>query len=280
LSQVLLNLGCGDRLHSAWTNLDFTSNSPAVQSHDLRRGIPLKDGVADAVYLSHLLEHFPRKEGQDLLKECYRVLRRGGVLRVVVPDLERTARLYLQALENALRGYQEWELRYDWMMLELYDQTVRETSGGGMLEYFQQKTVRERSFVLERLGGEARRLMRPVEACTSQQGRRHSSLTAGVFLRLRQLPSVARAKFLRLMLGGRDYRALEVGRFRLHGEVHQWMYDQFSLARALRSAGFEQSLAVGPTESQIPGWAEFYLDSEPDGAVYKPDSLYMEALKP
>ena len=34
------------------------------------------------------------------------------------------------------------------------------------------------------------------------------------------------------------------------------------------------------SESRIPGWSEFHLDTEPDGTVYKPDSLNMEAVKP
>jgi len=32
-------------------------------------------------------------------------------------------------------------------------------------------------------------------------------------------------------------------------------------------------------ESYIPDWASFNLDTEPDGTVYKPDSLYIEAIK-
>ena len=34
------------------------------------------------------------------------------------------------------------------------------------------------------------------------------------------------------------------------------------------------------SESLIPGWTKFNLDTEADGTVYKPDSMYMEAVKP
>lgn len=40
------------------------------------------------VYSSHTLEHFTRKEGLNFLKECHRVLRKKGIIRIVVPDLQ------------------------------------------------------------------------------------------------------------------------------------------------------------------------------------------------
>lgn len=81
-------------------------------------------------------------------------------------------------------------------------------------------------------------------------------------------------------MGEADNKALQIGRFRLQGEVHQWMYDRYSLARLLRKTGFHNPQPVGPTESQLQGWADYNLDTEPDGTIYKPDLLYMEAIKP
>jgi hypothetical protein len=57
------------------------------------------------------------------------------------------------------------------------------------------------------------------------------------------------------------------------------MYDQYSLTRLLRRVGFADPKRFDASESQIPGWVAYNLDTEPDGAVYKPDSLYMEAVK-
>jgi SAM-dependent methyltransferase len=48
----------------------------------------------DHIYCSHVLEHFTREEGARLLQECARVLREGGTLRVVVPDLARVVAAY------------------------------------------------------------------------------------------------------------------------------------------------------------------------------------------
>jgi hypothetical protein len=76
---------------------------------------------------------------------------------------------------------------------------------------------------------------------------------------------------------GAQYRTL--GQFRLSGEVHQWMYDRFSLPRLLRQAGFQRVTRQTAHTSAIPGWPQYRLDTEPNGAVYKPDSLFMEATK-
>lgn len=167
-----LNLGCGHRFHSAWTNVNFVSTDENVLAYDITQRIPFPDVSFDVVYHSHLLEHLSRQQAEFLIRECYRVLRPKSVLRVVVPDLEQIVRTYLIALEQASSASQEWAANYEWILLEMYDQTVREYSGGTMAEYL----TRQKSYILD--------------------------------------------------------------------------------------------------------WASFNLDTEPDGTVYKPDSLYMEAIKP
>lgn len=42
-----LNLGCGSRFHSPWTNVDFVANNPSVLRHDLRKGIPFANESFD-----------------------------------------------------------------------------------------------------------------------------------------------------------------------------------------------------------------------------------------
>jgi SAM-dependent methyltransferase len=66
--------------------------------HDLRRGLPADDGTVDAVYHSHVLEHLDRDIVPAFLTEVHRVLKRGGVHRVVVPDFETLCRRYLDHL--------------------------------------------------------------------------------------------------------------------------------------------------------------------------------------
>jgi ubiquinone/menaquinone biosynthesis C-methylase UbiE len=61
--------------------------NPDILVHDLRKPLPFKDNDLTAIYASHVLEHLYLTEAKNLLRECYRVLAPGGILRVVVPDL-------------------------------------------------------------------------------------------------------------------------------------------------------------------------------------------------
>ena len=58
------------------------------------------------------------------------------------------------------------------------------------------------------------------------------------------------------------------------------MYDSYSLGQILLEAGFKDICTRTATESYVEGWQKYNLDTEPDGSVYKPDSLFMEAKKP
>jgi predicted SAM-dependent methyltransferase len=266
----LLNLGCGGRFRPDWINLDLASIGVGVLACDLRKGIPFPDASFDVVYHSHVLEHFSSREGLELLKSCYRVLRPGGRIRVAVPDLERIARLYLEGLEKSTVGDAIWQQRYEWIFLEMYDQTVREFSGGGMLEYLRREPVPECEFVEARLGGEFRGLTRRSAPQNLTNRGRILKVWKGWLSR----------KMARLVLGREGLRAYDIGIFRNSGEVHRWMYDRYSLARILTESGFASPKQMGPAESGITGWTDFHLDTEPNGEIYKPDSLYMEATRP
>lgn len=277
-----LNLGCGNRYHPDWTNIDIVSRGPGVIAHDLSQGIPLPDASCDVVYHSHLLEHFPKDKALPFLRECYRVLKPGGIIRIAVPDLERIVRLYLKALEESTRGNELWTHHYNWIKLELYDQSVRERPGGEMAIYLRQEAIANEKFVLERIGLEGKSIIESKKRhkITSAQKIPHSTLIQILHLLHHFLrhPTSLRELLIKRILGA-EYELLQLGRFRRGGEVHFWMYDRYSLAQILKEAGFQNPQSFGATKSQIPGWTNYSLDTEPDGTVYKPDSMYMEAIK-
>jgi predicted SAM-dependent methyltransferase len=84
-----LNLGCGSRFHKDWVNLDKHPTNSQVQKYDVQNGIPFPNNTFNVVYHSHLLEHLTKENGRIFMYDCFRVLKPGGVLRVVVPDLEQ-----------------------------------------------------------------------------------------------------------------------------------------------------------------------------------------------
>jgi predicted SAM-dependent methyltransferase len=274
-----LNLGCGTRFNDAWTNIDRTSGARGVEAFDLDQGIPFPETSFDVVYHSHLLEHFSRKRALPFLRECYRVLRPGGVIRVAVPDLEKIVRAYLAITERADEPPETWASDYEWIMLEMYDQTVRTYSGGDMAEYLGRDRIPNEEFIVERCGSEAKAIIAAGRRSRSPQaGAKRRNGLSRLYIILRS-PSILRESLIKLLLG-KEYGALQTGRFREKGEVHRWMYDRHSLAMLLGACGFKQIVTRGAAESYVPDWAEFGLDTEPDGSVYKPDSLFMEAIRP
>ena len=82
--------------HDRLAKLSRLPDSIAV--HDLRKGIPYPDGSVDAVYHSHFLEHLDPPVARRFVREVHRVLKPGGVQRIVVPDLERLCTEYLAHL--------------------------------------------------------------------------------------------------------------------------------------------------------------------------------------
>jgi SAM-dependent methyltransferase len=80
----------------------FQLDWPAgIVIHDLRKPFPWPSRSAEAIYSSHTLEHFSRADGRQFVLECLRVLRPGGVLRLVVPDLRASVDRYLEGKVDA-----------------------------------------------------------------------------------------------------------------------------------------------------------------------------------
>jgi predicted SAM-dependent methyltransferase len=266
-----LNLGCGNKFHPEWTNIDFVSTGKNVIAHNLLRGIPMPDNAFELVYHSHVLEHFPKEKALPFIKECYRVLKKDGVIRIAIPDLELIAVNYLKQMTLALNGDQEAEKNYDWMMLELYDQAVREKSGGEMLTYLSQEKLTNESFVYQRIGHEGKAL-REFLVKRKDEGS-VQKISFG-----KKIKRMLKPAFWKKAILGKDTLYFETGKFRKEGEIHQWMYDRFSLKRLLEQAGFKNVQVKTAYESNIKDWSRFELETE-EGKVRKPDSLFMEGIK-
>ncbi len=263
--------------HPDWVNLDSSVSVPGVIKHDLRRGLPFPDASFDVAYGSHVLEHLEPGAAAQLLRECHRVLKPGGIARIVVPDLEAIARLYLEALGAAAAGEEQAEFRYDWAILEMYDQGVRTASGGRMAACLGRKlSEREARFVESRIGREAMQQAAPAPSSRSVPAR---SALRRLRSAARELRTQAAAACARLFLGADGATALREGLFRRGGEVHQHMYDHYSLQRAMGQAGFMQMRRCSEGASDIPEFARFGLEVR-EGQARKPDSLYLEGRKP
>ena len=102
----VLNLGCGgnrptderwvniDNLHAIFPDLDRPERKnmdaePNYLNADLRNGIPFEDGSVDGILASHFFEHLDAQEALVMVRECHRVLRPGGILRISIPDVKK-----------------------------------------------------------------------------------------------------------------------------------------------------------------------------------------------
>lgn len=272
MSRRMLNIGCGSRFHPDWVNVDLFPSSPKVRAMDIGKGLEFPDGSFDVVYHSHVLEHVPAERASALLGECGRVLAKNGVMRVVVPDLEQIARAYLKTVDEVITGAPGAEDRHAWMTLEMLDQMTRNRSGGRVAQIVSTASPELKRFAWERWGVEAERLWK----IPSKKGSNGRGLSLGQ-MRSRIVGGL-QSRALRLLLGT-SFPAYQNGLFRSRGEIHQWMYDRVSLKGLLVQAGLVDVACASARSSLVEGWEAFHLDTEPDGTVYKPDSLFMEGRK-
>ena len=175
---IILNLGCGTRTSPDVVNIDwsiylrikksrvfsllaqpfltggrrerFAGLPESVVVHDLARGIPYPDASVDAVYHSHFLEHLDRVDVVRFLHEVKRVLKPGGIHRIVVPDLETLCRAYLEHL-TACENDPEERTRHEPYIADIVEQMVRDEAFGSS----RQSPLRRR--IENRLLGDARK---------------------------------------------------------------------------------------------------------------------------
>ncbi len=308
MSLDLLNVGCGKRWDRRWVNLDIDPGCPEIVNHDVRQGLPFEEGKFDGIYQSHVLEHLSREDGDKMINECFRCLKAGGILRIVVPDLEGIARSYLRFLEEALAVDEGAEFRYDWTLLELFDQLIRVQSGGDVPAVLATGCDAEIDFVKSRIGCELESIESFQRHRKMETGGLEESVLRRVLRGVKRFtvePLYRSDVLLRMILGndyryavgfgrrrslvreviwkwslGSDYSLLKIAQFRESGEVHRWMYDRYSLGRILKRTGFTEVRVVDANRSLIPDWEEYSLDVNLEGEAAKPDSVYVEGVKP
>jgi predicted SAM-dependent methyltransferase len=282
-----LNLGCGSHfsVSKEWTNLDFSSSNEAVIGYNLLKGIPFEDESFNFIYHSHVLEHFNKEDGFNLLKECYRVLTINGTLRIAIPDLEMIIRNYLKYLELGLKDPENDLIRsnYNWMMIELYDQVVRNYSGGEMGKYLFQPVIDNEDFVYERIGKEGKDIRSSFLKSSKTIKNEEKLVVKQKSNFFNSIKHKIKTKLIFLLLKdtfqkNETFEFEKIGKFRLGGEIHQWMYDRYSLEYILKQIGFENFQIKSAFDSNIENWSTYNLDGE-DGIVRKPDSVFIEVNK-
>lgn len=92
-----VNFGCGNNRLDGWQNFDVEL--------DITNVLPFGDNAIDFILAEHVVEHTRYREAVLFLTECIRVLRPGGVARIIVPSVER---IMIHASDEYLKFIARW----------------------------------------------------------------------------------------------------------------------------------------------------------------------------
>ncbi|WP_287601761.1 methyltransferase domain-containing protein [Thiothrix sp.] len=178
-TQLKINLGCGLAVTQGWINIDGSFNALIAplplaihkiayklsgSNHyytfdeyhkllknnifyqaNLNNGIPTKDNSIDYIYTSHFLEHLYPEDAKKLIQDSYRTLKNGGLIRIIVPDLDYAIKLFnedkkKQALDsyffNGGSKFDQHKYMYDYVILH----DLLKASGFSNISKLQYKT--------------------------------------------------------------------------------------------------------------------------------------------
>jgi len=94
-----LNFGPGPnwvKPDSSWLSVDIEPEwGDIVVNFQDFKSLPLEDESCRCVYGSHVFEHMSIFKTPLIFKEIHRVLIKGGVFRLILPDVEKSIREYI-----------------------------------------------------------------------------------------------------------------------------------------------------------------------------------------
>jgi len=116
--RVYIHLGCGEINAPGFINVDAIPLPHVHYVQDVEDLSIFPNEYADLVYASHILEHISHQKITKVLKEWHRILKRGGVLRLSVPDFDKLIAVYsaeekdIQAIIMPLMGGQDYAYNF------------------------------------------------------------------------------------------------------------------------------------------------------------------------
>ncbi len=114
-----LNLGCGTNFLEGWLNTDLLPLSYSVIPLDATKKLPFQDESFDFIFSEHMIEHLTFTQAFDLLRECHRVLKPNGVLRIATPDLEFLVQLFNPVRSELQEKYLDYFINRYWEVSSL-----------------------------------------------------------------------------------------------------------------------------------------------------------------
>ncbi len=101
MAPLRLNIGSGSVRFPGWVNIDVALGADLLL--DVTRGLPFDENSVDLIYNEHFLEHLTIEDAERVLEDFRRCLKKGGTLRIAMPDLDALVEKY-----NADWKNQDW----------------------------------------------------------------------------------------------------------------------------------------------------------------------------
>jgi SAM-dependent methyltransferase len=104
--KLKINIGSGANLFKDWINIDVGG---ADLTLNVNWGLPFPDNSANFVYSAHLLEHLRYSDQAPVfVREIYRILNKGGVVRFVIPDVRKLLVAYAENDQEFFKSRQDF----------------------------------------------------------------------------------------------------------------------------------------------------------------------------
>ena len=127
-TNLKLHFGCGSRLKEGWINIDLKDWADITL--DLREPLPFRNDTCSIIYSEHFLEHIDYPEPiTSLLMECRRVLKSGGILSIVVPDIALVLTSYVKGgTEEYYAAQKKWHPKWYKTQMEHINYNFRQNN--------------------------------------------------------------------------------------------------------------------------------------------------------
>lgn len=102
-----LHLGCGKNILDSWLNADLIPSKRSIYL-DVKKPFRLNNNSFDYIFFEHLIEHLEYEKGLKLLRECFRILKPSGRIRISTPDLRFLIKLYNPQKSKLQKKYISW----------------------------------------------------------------------------------------------------------------------------------------------------------------------------
>lgn len=106
-----MQIGCGSNILDGWLNTDL-NDSYEIAFLDAGGKFPISANTFDYIYSEHLFEHLKVEQQLNMFQESYRILKKGGVLRIATPTLDFLFDLYNNPKTPKSKDYVNYYISY------------------------------------------------------------------------------------------------------------------------------------------------------------------------